>query len=242
MSKLPASLVAQQTHETWPPFLDGRLRLQIFMAISQWGLLRISEIAEMTGESARGDRNWNSAVRHLERLGVHRKQYIDGRHYYVCIDKRHPASRLLQEFGKKLYTLYFELIITWTPTKKRTEYWTTKERFDPATLDLHIFGGEARGRLLHLIAEIRSSPGFVLLQTLGLSHGSYQSINDWKRFGIVATLYPNMHIKKRWGCSSGSPLAWTSHTVYAPEAAQLVDAGVRRLGRRLSCRAESRAF
>lgn len=47
--------------------------------------------------------------------------------------------------------------------------------------------------MLHLIAETSSSPGYVLVQSLGLSHGSYESLRDWEQHGVVQRRYEPGH-------------------------------------------------
>jgi hypothetical protein len=184
---------AAQRAALWPPFFDGRVRMQVVMAVSTWGPMRFMEISALTGESANANPKWNNAAKYLERLGVLVRHHNNPRHVVVGLDRRHPAFKEIQRFGKALYPLYIAPDAPWTPEKRKNPLPVPGTKHDPADLDLHVLGRSARTRMLHLIAETSSSPGYVLVQSLGLSHGSYASLGNWERHGVVLRRYERRH-------------------------------------------------
>jgi hypothetical protein len=167
------------------------------MAVSTWGPMRMMEIARLTGESARFSSNWNGAATYLEGLGILIRHKKHPTHLVVGLDRRRPAHREIRRFGKALYDLYLRPTAPWTPAKRRPPLPAPGTDYDPTTLDLHVLGDRARGRLLHQIVEMHSCPGYVLVQSLGLSLAAYTSIKDWEDHGVVSRRYPALLMSRK---------------------------------------------
>jgi len=200
------SPLGRRAQEEWPPFLGGRLRLQILMAVSVWGPMRLMEIAQLTGESAHAKSHWNKAARYLESCGILICQKKHQRHLVLGLDRRHPAHREIQWLGKKLYEIYLKPMAQNTPKKRKNPLPAPGPKYDPGTVNLH-FLGRVNADVLHLIVETHSSPSYVLVNGLGHSRATFGAIVDWEKYGIVLTRFnyqrPNrrkysVHLNTTW--------------------------------------------
>jgi hypothetical protein len=191
----------------WPPFFDGRLRMQIMMAIATWGPMSLKEIASMTGESARNT-EWSLAARRLEKVGLILRIDPGTPRLKIGLDRRNPAHWELQTFCKHLYAHYLKPIAVWEPKWRRRPLTALEPKHDPATMNLHYLGSKSRARILHLVVAISASPGNILINGLGLSHGSYEAIQMWHRKGIIKLrngrlknkVRHTVHLDVTWPC------------------------------------------
>jgi hypothetical protein len=226
------SLLGQQAQRTWPPFFDGRYRMQIVMALSRWGPMRLNEIAALTGESARATSHWNRATRHLERLRVIVRHKRHPTHLVVGLDRAHPAHREIRWFGEKLYELYLAPSAPRTPAKRRRPL-PAGVPPDPDALDLHVLGAGGQIRLLHLIVETRSSPGYVLVRGLGLHLNAYKRLRAWSEYGVVLLRFARrkvnrrhfaVHLDRRWPAHPALYALLKRLNTWMPEYAQIAQA------------------
>jgi hypothetical protein len=112
--------------------------------------------------------------------------------------RQHPAFQENQRFGKALYELYLAPIVAWTPPKRIKPLRSDGPTYEPKTLGLHVLGDVVWARLLHLIVETRSSPGYVLVQGLGIStNGGYGALIDLERYGIILRRFEVRHLSEK---------------------------------------------
>jgi hypothetical protein len=191
-------------------FFDGRLRMLIIMATSEWGPMRLWEIERIAGRRYSSYRT-SEAARYLEANGLVSIRSKNPINVTVGLDRRHPAFKEVQRFGKALYHLYLAPRASWTPRKRRNPISPIGPKHEIDALNMHVLGDDFRFRMLHLLAEVISCPAYVLVRSLGGSHACYETIRELERFGVVRTLSGSKLVGGKRTYSVRLDRAWPAH-------------------------------
>lgn len=151
---------------------------------------------------------------------------------------RTAMSIWIQWFGKQLYELYLAPDAPMTQAKRRRSLAVEgRPSFDSSMVNQDVLGDKARVRILRLVAEIRACPGYVLVESLG-GH-DYGTISRSERYGVLSCRSGRQRRRKRWSVHLNTTWAGALRPVRTLEEVELLDAGVRRHGRRLPARASA---
>jgi hypothetical protein len=217
-----------------PAFLDGRLMLVIVMATAVWGPMRLGEIEALIGKRYHSSRT-GRAAKMLEDMKICVRTIRGARNVTVELDRRHPLAMPLRRLAREMYHLYLEPVAMATPvrTSQRIRYRVpATPKHDAAGLNMHLLGSGPQIRVLHLVAESISMPGFAIRRFLGASRAVYKAIRSLEKYGIVRTIARGQDLYVRLDRS------WPGHTAlwllvrqmnkYLPEYAAFASVNRRR--------------
>lgn len=178
-----------------------------------------------------GRRVGRSVPTFLENAGLTVRPAIPNQRIKIELDPRNPAYLELQGFCRSLYSEYLRPLAVWEPTDRRPPLAPPGPPYDPTTMNLHFVGRTSRGRLLHLITAVSSSPGNVLIEGLGLSRGSYGSVVMWEIHGIILRRSGRqrtkkshaIHLDRSWPCYRPMRKLLKKLNAWMPEYADIAD-------------------
>lgn len=168
-----------------PPLFAGGHQVAIIMTTAVWGSLSFADINRLLNRRPRY--YLGSAARALEKLKI---CVVTGRRptVHVRLDDRHPMADQIRRLGRKLYRAYVRPLHGSAPARAKTPKRTSsRAKYSPKSIDMHIMGRRPQVQILHLVAEVDEIPAFMIIRLLGFSTAMYKQIRIFQELGIFET-------------------------------------------------------